>query len=367
MENQVSNPFGEEKPKIVHLEKSQSHYEYCRMQMHDIEKVHRRTFIANMAICLVVALLAIFRQYIAGFDLLSAPLAGFDKPGTILTGGIFQILFSLGCLLLGYLAWANFHTLNIIQECWYFIVTFIAVMRLDYKSAVIGIVGMAFYVFSIKEMGHEAQLAELEGYPEFQERFDVSQSDIVIETLLAHKGEHRTKSTLFTTDYSLRRKKKKSGEDGSEERTATKALAVELKKRLEQVEKAKKQAAAAAAEQTEPAAEKAAEPTEMHDIVQAEVPAENAAEAPAEAAAEDTAAESAQADADAIIAEAEAKAKAILEQALAEAAKVKSGSAEQPKAKSAAPHSAQNHQQKRPQGNPNHQNHRPNQHKKPNH
>ena len=41
-----SNPFNEEAPKIVHFEKDESHYEYCRMQMHDIERVHRRTFIA---------------------------------------------------------------------------------------------------------------------------------------------------------------------------------------------------------------------------------------------------------------------------------------------------------------------------------
>ena len=49
-----NNPFEEEQPKIVHLEKNDSHYEYCRMQMHDIEKVHRRTFICNLALCILV-------------------------------------------------------------------------------------------------------------------------------------------------------------------------------------------------------------------------------------------------------------------------------------------------------------------------
>ena len=307
MAKPAMNPFEEEKPQIVHLEKSQSHYEYCRMQMHDIEKVHRRTFMVNLGICLIVAMLAIFRQYIAGFDLLSRDLAQFDKPGTILTGGIFQILFCMGTILIGYLAWANFHTLNIIQECWYFLVTFLGVIRLDYLSAVIGMVGLVFYFYSLKAMSHEAQLAEMDGYPDFQERFDISQSDIVIETLLAHKGEKRTKSTLFTTDYSLRRKKKKRAEETGKD--ASKELAAEIRKRLEQVEAAKHPEKAEEAEQTEEvkqAAEKAAQPaSEMQDIVNP--PAEEAKAA----------------DPDAIIAEAEAKAKAILEQALAEAAKVK--------------------------------------------
>jgi len=370
MTNQASNPFDEEKPKIVHLEKSQSHYEYCRMQMHDIEKVHRRTFIANMVICVIVAVLSIFRQGIAGFDLLGGDLAQFDKPGIILTVGIFQIILAMVCLLLGYLAWANFHTLNIIQECWYFIVTFIAIMRLDYKSAVIGIVGMAFYFFSIKEMGHEAQLAEMDGYPDFQERFDVSQSDIVIETLLAHKGEHRTKSTLFTTDYSLRRKKKKNGESDSGERNATKALAAELKKRLEQVEETKKQnehPKTPAQEQPADPVQAAPETTEMPEAMPETLPE---AEAPAEETASENAA---QTDADAIIAEAEAKAKAILEQALAEAAKVKAASAAP--AAPAASRPAQNSQPKKhPQGSSQRPNrpqnrpqNRPNQRRNPNH
>ena len=307
MAKPAMNPFEEEKPQIVHLEKSQSHYEYCRMQMHDIEKVHRRTFMVNLGICLIVAMLAIFRQYIAGFDLLSRDLAQFDKPGTILTGGIFQILFCMGTILIGYLAWANFHTLNIIQECWYFLVTFLGVIRLDYLSAVIGMVGLVFYFYSLKAMSHEAQLAEMDGYPDFQERFDISQSDIVIETLLAHKGEKRTKSTLFTTDYSLRRKKKKRAEETGKD--ASKELAAEIRKRLEQVEAAKhpeNAEEAKKAEEAKQAAEKAAQSAaEMQDIVNP--PAEEAKAA----------------DPDAIIAEAEAKAKAILEQALAEAAKVK--------------------------------------------
>ena len=300
MAKQAMNPFEEDKPQIVHLEKSQSHYEYCRMQMHDIEKVHRRTFLVNLGICLIVAMLAVFRQYIAGFDLLSRDLAQFDKPGTILTGGIFQILFCMGTILVGYLAWANFHTLNIIQECWYFLVTFLGVIRLDYLSAVIGMVGLVFYFYSLRAMSHEARLAEMDGYPDFVERFDISQSDIVIETLLAHKGEKRTKSTLLTTDYSLRRKKKKQSEENGKD--ATKELAAEIRKRLEQVEAAKHTEKAEEAGKTEEAAQSAAE---MQDIV-----TPPAAEAKAE-------------DPDAIIAEAEAKAKAILEQALAEAAKVK--------------------------------------------
>lgn len=230
-------PFEDEKPQIVHFEKSQSHYEYCRMQMYDIEKVHRRTFICNLALCILVCFFSIFKRYIAVFDLLSSPFAALDKPQAILTGGIFQIIFGMAIIVLGYLAWANYHSLNIIICAWYAAVTLVGVFRLDYLSALIGIVGTVFYFFSIRELRHEQALSQMDGYPDFHEKFDVSKSDIVIQTLLAHKGEHRTKSTLFTTDYSLRKMKKKSFENSTDQIRNEKivALAETLQNRLEDV------------------------------------------------------------------------------------------------------------------------------------
>ncbi len=214
MSEQNVNPFEEEKPKIVHLEKNDSHYEYCRMQMHDIDKVHRRTFICNLVLCILVCFFSIFRKYIAMFDLMSRPFMELPKSRAILACGIFQILFGMVIIVLGYLAWANHRTLNISLGAWYAVVTLVGGFRLDYLSALIGVVGLVFYFFSIRELRHEQALAQMEGYPEFHEKFDISKSDIVIQTLLAHQGEHRTKSTLFTTDYSLRRKKKKKSEFG---------------------------------------------------------------------------------------------------------------------------------------------------------
>lgn len=212
------NPFDDEKPQIVHLEKNDSHYEYCRMQMHDIEKVHRRTFFCNMFLCILVCFFSIFKKYIAVFDLFSRPFISLDKPQALLTGGIFQIMFGMAIILLGYLAWANYHTLNIILWAWYMMVMLFGVFRLDYLSAVIGVIGAVFYFFSISELRREQALSQMEGYPDFHEKFDISKSDIVIQTLRAHQGERRTKSTLFTTDYSLRRKKKKNA--FAEEHTA---------------------------------------------------------------------------------------------------------------------------------------------------
>ena len=244
------NPFEEEKPKIVHLEKSDSHYEYCRMQMHDIDKVHRRTFFCNLVLCIIVCFFSIFKKYIAMFDLLSRPYLTLDKPEAILTGGIFQILFGMAIIVLGYLAWANYRTLNIILGAWYAMVTLIGVFRLDYLSALIGVVGVVFYYFSIRELRREQALAQMEGYPEFHEKFDISKSDIVIQTLLAHQGERRTKSTLFTTDYSLRRKKKKKTEFGYTEpeekdkaEEAGNALVESLQKHLNEARSTEKPAA----------------------------------------------------------------------------------------------------------------------------
>lgn len=301
MAEQITNPFENEKPKIVHLEKSESHYEYCRMQMHDINRVHKRTFFCNMGLCMVVCLLAMFQQTVAGFDMLSVPFTVDDSPGMILAKGIFQIIFAMIIILLGYLAWANFHSLNLFLTIWYGAVTFIGIRRLDYLSAVIGAVGIVFYLFSVREMRREGALSQMEGYPDFQEKFDMSKSDIVVQTLMAHKGERRSKSTLFTTEYSLRRKKKKQQLDESEARAdaATDALAEELQRHIDST----KQAAAEPAEpeaKTEPAAAEASvpeqqdAPAEMTDIVQETAEAVTEAEetaAEAVTAAEETAAE----------------------------------------------------------------------------
>ena len=107
MANQTINPFENEKPQIVHFEKDESHYEYCRMQMHDIEHVHRRTFLCNMALCIFVCLLSVFRVYIGGFDWLSRSGIDTTRSTAVLTLGTFQILTAMVIILLGYLAWAN--------------------------------------------------------------------------------------------------------------------------------------------------------------------------------------------------------------------------------------------------------------------
>jgi len=281
MANQVENPFENEKPQLVHFEKNESHYEYCRMQMHEINRVHKRTFLCNMVLCMAVCLLAVFKEYIAGFDLLSKPFAGVDNPGAILAGGIFQIIIAMFVILVGYLAWANFRTLNILLTGWYLIVAIIGIARGDYLSALIGVVGIVFYFFSLREMQHEESLSQMEGYPEFQEKFDISKSDIVIQTLLAHKGEHRTKSTLFTTDYSLRRKKKKSipgVPDTEEPDAASAALAEELKKHLDETKEARsaeEERDEAVKAQPENAAEKAEE-APVQDSDETEEPAAEA-------------------------------------------------------------------------------------------
>ncbi len=230
-----SNPFNEEAPKIVHFEKDESHYEYCRMQMHDIERVHRRTFIANMAICIFVCFLAVFRQSVQCFALFSTPFAVLNESSAALAGGIFQILVAMAIIVVGYLAWANFHTLNILLAAWYAFVVILAVMKVDYLSAIIGVVGFAFYFFSIQAMRREGALAQMEGYPNFHEKFDIEKSDIVVQTLLAHKGEKRERPSFFNTTTSLRKKKKKAPTlfdtpDFNEE--PTNALADSLSKQL---------------------------------------------------------------------------------------------------------------------------------------
>lgn len=286
MAEPIKNPFENEKPKLAHFEKDESHYEYCRTQMRELDAIHKRTFICNMFLCMIVCLLGVFRKYITGFSIL-IPWYDIATPGAIITGGIFQVLIAMVVIMLGYLAWANFRTLNIFLLAWYGIVTFLAIYHLDYLSGLIGAVGLCFYFFSLRAMRREEVLAQMEGYPDFQETLNISKSDIIVQTLLAHKGERREKSTLFTTDYSLRRKKKKSAEP--EQSDALKALTDELKKY------GVKAAGAEASQENEKSPETTAKnhasadepPIGMEDI---------AAEAPAEQKTEETPAEAASAE-----------------------------------------------------------------------
>lgn len=264
MKEQNLTPLNEEKPQLVHFEKDESHYEYCRMQMHEIERVHRRTFICNLALCIFVSFLSIFQIYVGGFGVLSAPFAEIDAPGAVLAGGIFQILISMGIIIIGYLAWANYHSLNIVLEAWYAVVTLLGIFKLDYVTALVGIVGAVFYYFSFREMKHEETLSEMEGYPDFAEKFDISKSDIVIQTLLAHKGERREKSTLFTTDYSLRRmKRKKTETEEKPENDAGAVLAETLQKHLSEAKSVHEPEAAAEIAETQPEAEEMPEVTDI--------------------------------------------------------------------------------------------------------
>ncbi|HBI85517.1 MAG TPA: hypothetical protein DDX71_04415 [Ruminococcus sp.] len=322
------NPFNDEKPQLVHFEADESHYEYCRMQMHEIDKIHRRTFLCDTILCIMVCLLSVFKYYIAGFDLFSRALSTADRGGSTpagatLAAGMFEILVALFIIVLGYLAWANFHTLNMFLGLWYAYVTLLGIMRLDVISAVIGVVGVVFYVFSFRAMTREQSLSEMPGYPNFQEKFDISKSDIVIQTLLAHQGERRTKSTLFTTDYSLRRKKKKPAVYNSPEAEDTdsgKALALELQKHIDEARDARQARTAIAVLDAAAAAQKREKEAAAKTL-------KSAAETVSEPAAEETvpAAEpSADESAAAIIAEAEAKAKEILAEALAKAEAIKS-------------------------------------------
>lgn len=306
MANQTVNPFADEKPQIVHLEKDQSHYEYCRMQMHEIERRHRRTFLCNLVLCITVCLLSIFRKYVGGFDLLNGPATNPDKPMSVLAVGIFVILVALVIIVLGYLAWANYRSLNIILEMWYVIVTIIGIVRGSYITGLIGAVGMVFYFFSIRELQHEQALSEMDGYPDFHEKFDISKSDIVVATLMAHRGERpnrKKKSSMFSTDYSLRKAKKPRTEADLPESDgdAGAALAEELQKHLNQKKQAEQQTAAS----------DAAAPEAAHAAEQPAAEMPDALDAPA--------ADAGNANADDILAEAEARAKEILAEAVAKA------------------------------------------------
>ncbi len=271
-----NNPFGDEKPKIVHFEKNESHYEMCRMQMHDIEHTHRRTFLANMVLCIIVCFLSIFHIDIQCFSLLSTPFMVADSPGMNLAGGIFQIILAMVVIIAGYLAWANFHLLNIFIATWYALMVILGIVKLDIISAVIGVVGFAFYLFAIQAMRREEALSELDGYPDFHEKFSIDKSDIVIQTLLAHKGEKNERPTFFNGATSLR-KKRKPAFSSEQENHSSQELAEELMDKIAEKKKADAEKKAEAEKQNAEAPEESG----MKDLTE-----ELAAEEPSAAEAE---------------------------------------------------------------------------------
>ena len=285
--------------------------------MHEIEHVHRRTFFCNLALCIFVCFVAVFHVHIGGFDVLSVPgAAGMKDSMALLSDGIFQILISMVIILLGYLAWANFRSLNIILGMWYVVVIVVGIVRGDYLTGLVGAVGVVFYFFSFRELRHEESLAQMEGYPEFHEKLDISKSDYVVQTLMAHKDERWTnkkKPHRFSSEPSLRKMKKRS-EVIESDGNAGEALAAELQKQLDKVQ--------------HPEQETAAEPEKPVSADAENTPAEQSAGEMTDLIADQKSGDSA----DAIIAEAEARAKEILAEAVAKANAVRSESAsEQPK------------------------------------
>lgn len=226
-----SSPWQDEKPTIVHLEKNESHYEFCRMQMHDLEKIYRRAFIANAALCVIVCFLAIFSVYIQCFSIFSTPFIVMDSPGATISGGILQITVAMFIVVMGYLAWANYRLINIALTIFYGAVTILGIYHLDYFSGIIGVIGLWFYIFALQGMQKESRLAEMEGYPDFHEKFDISTSDIVIQTLMAHRGERSHRSGgVFQNSRSLRKRKKRSDStfQTEEQPSSAEALAQQL-------------------------------------------------------------------------------------------------------------------------------------------
>lgn len=220
-------PWQDEKPTIVHLEKNNSHYEYCRMQMHDIEKIYRQTFIGNLVLCIFVAFLAIFKVYIQVFGVFSMPFAELEGPGATLGGGILQILFAMVIIVLGYLAWANYRTLNLILGVFYGVVTALGIFQLDYWSGILGVIGLWLYIYAIRGMMREGHLAELDGYPDFRDKFDISTSDIVVQTLMAHRGERKNRGGgVFSSSRSLRKRRRRA--DAEDENASAVALAEQI-------------------------------------------------------------------------------------------------------------------------------------------
>lgn len=166
-----------ERVKHTKLEKDYSYFDSCREAMADIEKINRAAFYYTCLACFIIAFCAMFKQRFQIFSSLGYAMGEPDSFAVIFCGGIMQVFLALVVVVVGYLAWANFHKLNIALFALYAAMCLLGLYHMDIPSLGIGLLGTAMYIRAMLTLPEEERLSKLEGYPYFNERLELSRQD----------------------------------------------------------------------------------------------------------------------------------------------------------------------------------------------
>lgn len=166
-----------ERVKHTKLEKDYSYFDSCREAMAAIEKINRTAFFYTCFACFIIAFTAMFKQRFQIFSSLGYALGEPDSFAVIFCGGVMQIFLAALVVIIGYLAWANFHKLNIPLFALYAAMCLLGIYHMDLPSVGIGLLGTAMYTRAMLTLPEEEKLSQLEGYPYFSERLELSRQD----------------------------------------------------------------------------------------------------------------------------------------------------------------------------------------------
>ena len=166
-----------ERVKHTKLEKDYSYFDSCRETMAEIEKTNRAAFFYTCFACFIIAFTAMFKQRFQIFSSLGYALGEPDSFAVIFCGGAMQIFLAILVVIVGYLAWANFHKLNIALFALYAAMCLLGVYHVDLPSMGLGLLGAAMYIRAMLTLPEEERLSKLEGYPYFNERLELSKQD----------------------------------------------------------------------------------------------------------------------------------------------------------------------------------------------
>lgn len=159
------------------LEKDYSYFDSCKTLMKEIERDYRFAFFYTVFVAFVVCCGAPMKVRFQVFSCIGYGLGEPDNAVSILAGGFGQIVLAFVAVLVGYFAWANFRRLNLLMFALYGTMSILALIHADVPSMILGIPGAAMYIRALFAVVQDERICKLEGYPYFNERFELSKQD----------------------------------------------------------------------------------------------------------------------------------------------------------------------------------------------
>lgn len=161
------------------LKKDYSYFGHCKSLMRQIELDYRIAFFYTLFVSFIVCFTAMFKKRYQVFSCFAYMFGEPDDFVAIFCGGLSQILISLIVIIIGYMAWAHVRRCNLALFLFYTLMAVLGVIRADWPSALLGLGGVLFYLRALFSMVQDERICTLEGYPYFNERFELSKEDFV--------------------------------------------------------------------------------------------------------------------------------------------------------------------------------------------